>query len=228
MEWDQWFSENEDWRPYADLVVYPPLQEEMMKEFPDISTEVLSRAGEMVQECGGLVSRGAIYIRVRREGEERGQRADTWATMLCLQSPPASKTTDSFWAGRKPWYEVYGERVANTVKAKLAKQGVNLKPGDEYMPELARYQGDPEAVVSFDGARSYIKNLCEKRGWAAEGAVSVNHREPDEDPYERAPRMGEDLIRQKAKQMVEQDSSLKRLPRRELREKVLERFGPSK
>lgn len=235
MNLDEFFQDNPDWRPHADMVAYPPLPEELMKEYPNVSSEVLARCMEFVKEGGGYVTRGAIYVRVRREGEEHGENADRWATMLCLNAPPGMHTTDSFWAGRKPWYEVYGDpdnktnnTYVNQVRRELAKRGVNLGSRDEYMPELARFVGDPEAVVKFDGARSYIKNLCEKRGWACEGAVNVDHRQPDSDPYESATPLAEDLIRQKGKQMVQKDPSLKKLPRRELREKVLEKFGPSK
>lgn len=235
MNLEAWIAENEDWRPYVDLVAFPPLPEELMKEFTDVSAEVLSRCGEMVMEGGGYVSRGAIYIRVRRE--DAREAGDRWATMLCLQAPPGVRTTDTFWAGRRPWYEVYGDpdskqnnTYVNRVKKELAKRGVNLKAGDEYMPELARFVGDPEAVVPFGNARGYIKSLCERRGWAAEGAVEVKHREPDKDPLadENCIPMGEDLIRRKGKLLVQKDPSLKKLSRKELREKVLAKFGPSR
>ncbi len=167
---EKWLTDNEDWRPYADLVVYPPLPEELMQEYNDVDPEVLARCGELVSEGGGHVSRGALYVRVRRENPKS---RDRWAALLALQQPPGINTTDTFWAGRKPWYELYGDpnsvknnTYVNDVKRELAKRGVNLKPTDEYMPELARFKGDPEAVIPFNGARSYIKNLCEKRGCA--------------------------------------------------------------
>jgi hypothetical protein len=228
VDFDQWFTENPDWRPYADLVVHPPMPEELMKEFSNVSPEVLARCLEFVRECGGSVTRGAIYVRVRREGEERGENADKWATMLCLNAPPGVRTTDTFWAGRKHWTEVFGEKYANKIKQHLAHRGVSIRPTDEYMPELARFPGDPQAIVPFGGARSYIKNLCESRGWACDGAVNVEGREPDEDPYETAPRMDEKLVRQKGRQMVEKSPELGRLPREELRARVLDKFGPSK
>lgn len=227
VDWERWFSDNPDWRAYADLACFPPLPEEIMTEFHDASPEVLSRCREMVTEGGGWVSRGAIYVRVRREGEERGNNADRWACMLALNAFPGINTTDSFWAGRKPWHEVFGERYANRVKSELARKGVNITAGQEYMPELARYVGDPEAVVPFNGARSYMKKLCEKRGWAINGATTVDHREPDSDPYESAPPLAEDIIREKGRQMV-QKGQFKGKDRKALREAVIERFGRSK
>lgn len=234
---DKFFQDNPDWLPYADLVIMPPLPEELMREYTDVSPEVLARCGEFVWEGGGHVSRGAIYVRVRRElakdkknhADRRG--GDRWAAMLCLQAPPGVQTTDSFWAGRKSWVQVFGEDYANRVRQGLAARGINLKPGDEYMPELVRpgygpKNPDPEAIVPFGGARSYIKRLCEQRGWAVEGAVNVKHREPDSDPHKKV-KMATDLVRQKAKLLVDKNPSLKRLNRKDLHAEAVAKFGPS-
>lgn len=231
---DVWLKDNEDWRPHVDLVVYPPMPEEILKEFPNVSSDVLARCGELVVECGGHVTRGAIYVRIRREDKKCGDR---WATMLCLQAPPGLQTTDTFWAGRKPWHEVFGDPSSkknntyiNNVKQQLAKRGVNLKPNDEYMPELARFVGDPEAVVPFGGARSYIKNLCEKRGWACDGAVSTSHREPERDELDdsNCVPLAPDLIKSKTRQMVSENPDLKMKSRSELRQMAIDKYGPSK
>lgn len=228
---EHFLRENPDWCPYADLVVYPPLAEEMMKEFDDISPEALSRCMELVTEGGGWVTRGAIYIRVRREEPRRDRDGDKWATMLCLNAFPGVRTTDTFWAGRKSWVDVYGEEYANDVKKRLAKKGVNLKAGDEYMPELAEYRGDPKAVVPFGGARSHIKKVCEERGWACEGAVTTNHREPEYDPLadENCVPLAEDIIRTKARNMHRRNPEVfKGKTREEARQMVLDKYARKK
>jgi len=226
MDLEKFFRDNPDWCGYADLVAFPPLVEEIMEEFHDVSPEVLARCMEMVTEGGSYVSRGAIYVRVRRE--DKMASGDRWATMLSLNAPPGLKTTDTFWAGRKPWHQVFDPRYVETIKKKLAAQGVDIT-NKEYMPELARYQADPEAVVPFEGARSYIKNLCQKRGWQCDGAVTVDHRDPDEDPYETAVPLADDIIRKKGRMMLQKDKdAFKGLDRKQAREKVLDRFGPSK
>jgi len=236
MDLDKFFRENEDWRPYADLVAIPPLPEELMKEFQDVSPEVLSRCMEFVKEGGGFVTRGAIYTRIRREDRKDKYKSegDKWATMLCLQQPPGVRTTDTFWKGRKTWVDVFGEDYANDVKKGLARKGVSLTAGAEYMPELVRpgmgfgrHNPDPEAVVPFGGARSYIKRLCEDRGWACNGAVETKHRQPETDPLapENCP-LAPDIIRKKARQMVKQDPSLRKLKKGELREAVIAKYGP--
>jgi len=150
--------------------------------------------------------------------------------MLSLQAPPGINTSDTFWAGRKSWVSVYGEEYANRTKKALAAKGVNLKPGDEYMPELARHPNDPEAVIPFGNARGYIKNLCEKRGWGVDGAVTVKHREPEKDPLadENCAPMPMDLVRKKASAMVKKNPDLRYKTKAELRQMVLQKHGPSK
>jgi len=228
------FDENPDWKKYADIVAYPPLPEELAEEFPDIDPEVLRRCMEPVLECGYTLSRGCIYARVRRE-DRRVKAADKWATMLALQAPPGLKTTDTFWAGRKTWVEHFGVEYANNIKAQFAKKGINLTANQEYMPELVRpgfgpHNPDPEAVVSFDGARSYIKKLCEQRGWGCEGAVNVDHRKPDHDPLadENCP-IAPDLVRQKGRNMLREDpKAFKGMDLKEARAKIMDKHGPSK
>lgn len=217
---DQFLRENSEWVSCADLIVMPPSAEEAAKEFPELlGSELLRREYQYVKPP---VTRLAFYIRLRREGT-----AHAMAEMFASQRAPGLETTDSFWQGRPHFSRVYGEDYANIVRSKLAARGVRLGPNDEYMPELARFRGDPEAVVSFDGARDYIRNLCERRGQACEGAVNVKHREPDHDPHDSAIPMAEDLVRKNAQQMVAKNPALARKSRREIREAVLAAHGPS-
>lgn len=238
MDLDRFFKDNGDWLPYADLVALPPSREEIQKEFRrkgGVSREVLERCMEPVCEGGGIVTRGAIYVRIRRE-ERKVRDLDRWATMLCLQAPPGLQTTDTFWAGRKTWVEHFGEEYANNIKANFAKQGISLGPNVEYMPELVRpgygpHKPDPEAIVPFGGGRSYIKRLCESRGWAAEGAVNVKARQPESDPLadENCIPMGEDLIRTKGRLMMQDTPDIfKGKKRDEVRGMILDKHGPSK
>lgn len=232
MNLETFFRDNDDWRPHADLVAYPPTPAEMMKEYTDVNPEVLARCMEFVSEGGGVVTRGAIYLRIRHEDKKAG---DKWAAMLALQAPPGVQTTDTFWAGRKSWVDVFGERYANTVKEGFARKGINIPSNAEYMPELVRpgygpKNPDPEAIVPFGGGRSYIKRICEQRGWSCHGAVNVEEREPDSDPLapENCVALAPNIIRKKMKEMVKQNPSLKRVPRQALRERVLAKYGPSK
>jgi hypothetical protein len=216
---DQWFTDYPEWRPYADLIVVPPTGDEIRKEFPDTSEEVVRRAFDTFWS---LVSLGTAYLKMRREGI-----SDRFAAMLALQAPPRLKSNVTFLAGRKPWYELADPRYVEKVRKKLAEKGVSLTPQMEYCPELARYTGDPEAVLPHGQERDHIKKICEQRGWACAGAVECKHREPDRDPFETAPKMADDLIQNKARLLAHKDPGFRKKSRKEQREAVLAKFGPS-
>lgn len=218
MTLDQFFTDNPEWRPFADILAVPPTAEEIREEFPDADREVLEKC-----MSGTQVAVGSLYVRMRREGSD-----DRWAAMLALRQFPGVETTDTFWAGRKHFSEVYGEEYANGVRTLLAKRGVNLKAGDEYCPELARFKGDPQAVLPFDGARDRIRKVAERLGTGCEGAVSVKARGPDVDPDSKTVPLAEDLIRANARRMIAKNPDLQRLSRRELRQAVLAKHGPTK
>jgi len=60
------------------------------------------------------------------------------------------------------------------VRAQLAARGATDLSGKRYMPGLAAFVGDPEALVS---TRSDIQNVCERRGYGAEGLCKARVRE---------------------------------------------------
>jgi hypothetical protein len=219
MTLDQFFIDNPEWRPYADLVAVPPTSQEIQKEFPDADPEVCARCfgGD------GLVSVGALYVRIRREGAK-----DRFAAMLALQEAPRIMTDAVFFEGAKRPGDEFDDQYLGILMKSAKRQGFVPPPGARYFPSLARFRGDKEAWVGQGDGRGYIKQLCEKRGWAVEGAVSAQHREPERDPLEKAPRMAESLIRENAQRMVKQNPELKRLSRRDLRQHVLDKHGAKK
>jgi hypothetical protein len=230
MTLDDFFDANPGFLPIAEWVLLPPRASAIQKQWPDADTDLLARCMEPVSFSGLAISRGTLYWKCRLSGS-----GDRFAAMLALGQPPGIETTDTFWAGRKTWVEHSGENYANMVKASLAKKGVHLKAGDEYMPELARTgprDADPEAVVPFNGARDYIKRLCRKRGWAVNGAVNVEHREPESDPLapENCTALSERIIRQTGKEMIRNNPDLKRQcathkGRMKLKEEIVARHG---
>lgn len=217
MTLDEFFRDNEAWRPYADLVAAPPTAGEIEAEFPKCDMDVLRRAEE------GWPTVGALYVRIRREGND-----DKLAAMLALRQAPRIMTDNVFFEGMKRLGDTYDDGYLKSITTAAIKHGYRPNPNDVYQPGLARFRGDPEAFVSPTGGRGYIKKLCEKRGWAVEGAVNVAHREPESDPHTAGPGLSDKLIRENAQRMIAKDPSLKRLDRRELRTAVLEKHGPSK
>ncbi|SFH96782.1 hypothetical protein [Planctomicrobium piriforme] len=215
-------------RAHVDLLAVPPDAAEALAKYPQLEREpdLLERANRLVCHNGqghGLTVL-ALYMVSRRK-----RSSHTFAAMAAMQQSARVNTNDTFWSGRKHFSQVYGETYANDIKKKLAAQGVNMMAG-EYMPEIARYRGDPEAYVPFSGARDHIRKVCEKRGWACEGAVNVKGREPEKDPHapENGVALAEDLVVKKAGEIITKNPELKRKTKGEIRQMVTEKHGRQK
>jgi len=216
-------------RDHVDLLEDPPYYDEVCEAFPDAVGEPdLERAERrFARDCHDQEGHGltvlSLYVIARREGTKH-----EFAMMLAMQRAPAVETTDTFWAGRKRFDQVYGEEYANRVRRKLAERGVTLG-NKEYFPELARFVGDPEAVMGFDDIRGNIKSLARKRGHAVSGMVNVEHREPETDPHapENRPRLNPKLAVQMARQMATENPELRHKTKRELMEMAIDKHGES-
>lgn len=217
---EQFFAEHSEWEPFADLVVAPPEREEALEEFPELEgAEVLTRGQEYTRF---RVTRLALYIKTRRSGSTH-----RFAEMIAMQRAPQIMTDDVFFAGARPWAaDITPARRALLLRQAKA-QGFTPPADAVYYPDLARFPGDKEAYVTRAMGRGYIKKKCEERGWACHGGVQAVAREPDVDPWEKCVPMAEDVIRQNAIRMIEKDPSLRRLKRKELRDMVLQKRGPS-
>lgn len=216
-------KDNPDWKRVPDLILNPPDAVELRDEWGEVDVQLLERCLEYIRPH---VTRGAHYWLMRIKGSN-----DKFAAMIALQSGPALSTDDTFFQGQKPLYDQFGsQKHLDRYLLAARKRGFKPSPQATYFPNLARFPGDPEAFVTRAQGRSYIRKLCEQRGWACDGAVNVNHREPESDPLapENCKPLGDDIIHNRARQMVEKDPSLKHMNRRELREKILHKHGPSK
>ena len=218
----QFFLNNPEWREYADLVVLPPLLSEAQEEFPELEESELERTPDVILPFG--VTRLALYMKMRRSG-----LSHRFAEMAALQRAPRCMTDDVFFAGMPRLAEQMTPKVLRNVVAAARRHGYNPSPDATYHSGLARFQGDPEAFVTRSQGRGYIKRLCERRGWACDGAVTVAARPPEHDYADQshATPMAEKLIQSHARDMVTKDPSLARLNRQALREKVLQTHGPS-
>lgn len=219
---NQFFDRHPEWKEFSDLVVMPPTATEAIEEWPDVEDSELLRHPDEDSRFG--VTKLALYIRSRRLGQSH-----RFAEMVATQRPPQCMTDDVFFAGMRPWAaEMTPQQRAAVVRQSKAR-GFVPPPEAVYHSSLARFPNDPEAFVTKAMGRGYIKKLCERRGWACEGAVNVKSRPPEKDllAQENCIPMAEDLIRSKAKDMIREDPGLRSLPPKRLREKVIAQYGPS-
>lgn len=222
-EVQEFIEEHPEWAVCPDFVISPPSLEELQGWYDEFTGELAIRYNELMAPG---VSRGATYAQLRLNGQSHN-----FAEMIALQSGPGLDTDDIFFSGQGTLLNQFGSNKHVERFAKVAKRhGYTPSPNDVYYPGLARFQGDPEAFVSRSMGRSYIKKLCEKRGWACEGAVKVEHRQPEHDPLapENCQTLGEDVIRDRAMQMYKEDPSVAKMDRKELRKKIIDKHGPSK
>lgn len=219
------FEVNPDWRIVADLVVLAPNKDEFAEMFPDADRDVKDRCEELIYHTGITITRGTLYAKVFK-----ANGSDKFAASLALQSFPRGMTDDVFFQGMPRLADSMPERQFKSL-LRASKQHGFVPPADAvYQSGLARFFGDPEAYVTRSMGRTYIKRLCEKRGWACDGAVSVNHRQPEDDPLDEkhCVPLAEDIVRDNARRMIAKNPDLARMDRRELREKVIAEHGPSK
>ena len=224
MTLEEFLESNEDWRIVADYLAIPPTADELSEEFGELDREVAERCEEGINVGGVLTTRGTLYAKARRNNA-----GDTFASMVSLQKAAKGMTDDVFFSGVPTLAEQFGSQVRlKRLVANCQKAGFTPGPYDVYQSGLARFPNDPQAVVSRSQGRGYIKRLCEQRGWACEGGVNVNHRQPERDPLEAAPSMAPDIIRSNASRMIQQNPELRHRPKEEIRQMVLDKHGPTK
>lgn len=221
-ELEKFLQDHDHWRACPDMLVNPPTAEELSAWHPELDRELLDRCEEVIPPG---VTRGAVYARMRMAGESH-----KLSEMVALQRCVGLDTDDVFFSGQKPLYDQFESQKNLDRYLKTAKRhGHTPSVQSTYFPNLARFPGDPEAFVTRAQGRSYIRELCRTRGWACEGGVNVDSREPDSDPLspENCQPMGEDIIRDRAASMIARDPSLKQMDRRELRQSIVATHGPS-
>lgn len=219
---DHFFEQHPEWREYSDLVVLPPTAHEAILEWPEVEFSELIRHPDEDSQFG--VTRLALYIRSRRQGQSH-----RFAEMVATQRPPRCMTDDVFFAGMRPWKATMTPHQRRAVMRQAQRHGF-VPPADAvYHSSLARYPGDPEAFVTKAMGRGYIQNLCERRGWACEGAVNIKGRAPEKDMLapENCVPLADDIVRAKAREMIRENPDVARLKPAEIKAKVIEKYGPS-
>jgi hypothetical protein len=146
--------------------------------------------------------RATIYLLSREQGTCRKM-----ATMFACQQAPEPRTGKQWFAGNKPFWQQYDEKMTNNVAKACERNGVKLGRNDDYIPWLAKYPGDPDAIVSGHGSpRERIKR--------ANRLLQLHQERQASRP--RNP-MREDLIEEKFDQLYEEHPELRRAPPKEKR-----------
>lgn len=126
--------------------------------------------------------------------------------------PPAIQSDTTFMAGR---WESQTQHHAALEKAGYTTQG------KVYLSGLARFPGDPRALV--DG-RGDVRKICEQEGWGCDGSVKVKGQQAA--PTEEVD-VAEDIVQEHVADEVEKAGGrMKPTEVADVREKVKSRLRP--
>jgi hypothetical protein len=218
--YEELFEEHPELRDFADVICVPPTIEEVSDNYPEVMADTELRDEGAAPTKVRCITRLALYVISRRRGNSHA-----FAALAACQKFPMGMTDDVFWGGRPHFAEVYGEEYFHDVKRLLAQRGTHLGANDEYLPELAQFKGDPQAVVTRSQGTGYIKRRCEALGLECHGAVEVKGREPESDPWQQAAPLAEDLVQANIKRATTRNPALRDLSRDELRRHVIQKYG---
>jgi hypothetical protein len=203
---------------FAEWILVPPSGDEVAEDFPEIL------GSSLLQNEFGCIMKGvtrlAFYVCLRLQGE--GHRM---AEQLAAQQAARGMTDDVFFAGMGMLGDQMRPAQLDSLLKVAKSQGFTPSATHVYMPGLARFRGDREAFVSRSDGRSYIKRILEDRGWECEGGVNTTARAPETDPLDKSIPLADDIIAQTARDMVEANPEVAKIPRRELRERIVEKHG---
>lgn len=146
--------------------------------------------------------RATIYLLARSKGT-----ASKMALMFACQQAPEARTDDQWWCKNKPFWQEYDARGTANVAAACARNGVKLGRNDDYIPWLAKYPGDPDAVISGHGSpRERIKRAHQ---------LLVEHQERQ--AMKPAVPLREEYVQEKFDELCQEHPELRRVPPKEKR-----------
>ena len=215
-------DENPDWAPFADMLICPPSEKELLEVRPEASWDIKEIYGWRGSGSVGLFIQGtAIYEKARRQGSTHAM-----AAMVASQKAPKALTDREFFSGTGTLGQQFEQRYVDDIVYAARQKGYNPSPNDVYMRTLAREPGDPEAFVPPTGGRNHIRRVCESRGLPCEGAVNVKAGPQKEVKIKR---LGDDIVNRIYHSSKDPDIlAAKKDGKREAREAIISKYGNKK
>jgi len=131
------------------------------------------------------------------------------AEMFAMRTAPAAETDTTWLAGRGGLRQQFDndDRYVGMVAERQSEMGHQVHENDVYLPTLAQYPGDPRAFVSSVGeAKKYAEEVGV--GLTVGSRELVKHREPEEDPFETAPKLCPQIAHEEAVKLQQADPKL--------------------
>lgn len=115
------------------------------------------------------------------------------------------------------------ERAVRLLAKNLARHGYALKATDHYVESVARFPGDPEAIVNHGQGLGTLHANLRKQGRTIRGEVEID-AEPT-GPRKKKHRLHPRIVERIRKQKIAQEPSLAKADQRALRESIIEKHG---
>lgn len=185
----------------------------------------INRYGDCRMRCGDKTILQFFVERVAAGVSPR------MAESLAMQQAPGIGITDTNFIsdqnrhGRSILDRMNGSStMTELLRRNLKKHGYSLKSDDHYIPTVARFPGDPEAIVSNTNTLSDMKRRLQNRGVKTEGMFTMdadNSRPPAQKKHRLNPR----IVDQLDKQSIQQNPDLAAVPKPKRHAEIIKKHG---
>lgn len=160
-----------------------------------------------------------------------GGTSPKMAEALAMQQAPGIGITDTNYIadqnrhGRSILERMNGDTVAvEVLRRKLKKNGYTLKSDDHYIETVARFPGDPAAIVNHTNTLGDMKRRLVNRGTPSTGMMELKG-DPELAPKRQKHRLNPRLVREIDDKNLQVNPDLKKIDVRDRHAEIVERHG---
>lgn len=153
------------------------------------------------------------------------------AEALAMQQAPGIGITDTNYIadqnrhGRSILERMNGDTVAvEVLRRKLKKNGYTLKSDDHYIETVARFPGDPSAIVNHTNTLGDMKRRLLSRGTPTMGMMELKG-DQDLAPKRKRYRLNPRLVREIDEKNLQVNPDLKKIDVRDRHADIIEKHG---
>lgn len=155
------------------------------------------------------------------------------AEALAMQQAPGVGITDTTFIadqnrfGRSILDRYHGNpKMVEVLRRNLAKHGYKLQSDDHYIPTVARFPGDPQAIVNHTQTLGDLQRNIERRGMSlSDGAINANGGSDRPPVPEQIHRLNPEIVKRIDGRNVKANPDLAKVPVRDRHAEIVDRHG---
>ncbi|MCP4507033.1 MAG: hypothetical protein GY826_11660 [Fuerstiella sp.] len=185
----------------------------------------INRLGDCPMRCGDQTILEFYVARVAAGVSPR------MAEALAMQQAPGIGITDTTFIADQNRHGTSildrmkgNKRAVSQLRRDLASHGYKLAADDHYIPTVARFPGDPEAIVNNKQGLADLEKRLESRGTSTQGMIEVKH-DNSRKPPGRKYRLNPNIVERRVNEKIKADPGLALKPKQELVAQVIEQHG---